>query len=204
MKRGRRAKARAPAAPAQNPPSLRNRLHEILEHGAVGTGASRIVNAAFIALLLVNVTAVVLESVPDLARRYGTLFFAIEIVSLVVFTLEYGLRLWIAGAHDARIGASPWRAPLAYAGSFGGIVDLLSVLPFWLALFLPFDLRAILVFRVFRFLKLARHSLGVRSLLDALYQERWPLAGCVVIFFGTTLLSGSLMYLIEQARKSVV
>jgi voltage-gated potassium channel len=198
MKRGRRAKSRVPAPTAQKSPGLRHRLHEILEHGSVGTPAGRIVNAAFVTLILVNVTAVVLESVPDLARRYGTLFFAIEIVSLVVFTLEYLLRLWIAGAHNVRVGVSLWRAPLAYAASFGGIVDLLSVLPFWLALVLPFDLRAILVLRVFRFLKLARHSLGVRSLLDALYQERWPLAGCVVIFFGTTLLSGSLMYLIER------
>lgn len=198
MKRGRRAKSRVPAPTAQKSPGLRHRLHEILEHGSVGTPAGRIVNAAFVTLILVNVTAVVLESVPDLAQRYGTLFFAIEIVSLVVFTLEYLLRLWIAGAHEVRTGTSPWRAPIAYATSFGGIVDLLSVLPFWLALVLPFDLRAILVLRVFRFLKLARHSLGVRSLLDALYQERWPLAGCVVIFAGTTLLAGSLMYLIER------
>jgi voltage-gated potassium channel len=198
MKRGRRAKDHYPAQAARKPSTLRHWLHEVLEHGAVGTTASRVVNGAFVALILVNVAAVVLESVPDLARSYGPLFSAIEIVSLTVFTLEYLLRLWTVGAHDARVGASPWRAPVAYATSFGGIVDLLSVLPFWLVLFLPFDLRVVAVFRVFRFLKLARYSLGVRSLLDALYQERGPLAGCVVIFAGITLLAASLMYLVER------
>lgn len=178
--------------------SLRQWLHDILEHGSVGSPAARAVNAFLIILIIANVAAAVLESVPDIARRYDTLFTGIEIASLIIFTLEYLLRLWIAGAHDMKAGVSPLRAPLAYALSFNGIVDLLAILPFWLALFVPFDLRIVLVFRIFRFLKLARYSLGVRSLLDALYAERWPLFGCVVIFLGTAVLAASLMYLAER------
>jgi voltage-gated potassium channel len=182
-------------------PGLRQVLHTVLEEGALATLASRVVNGILILLILANVAAAIMESVPDLAQRYATLFIAIELGSLIVFTVEYLLRLWIAGAHDMKAGVSPLRAPLSYALSFNGIVDLLAVLPFWLALFFSFDLRIILVFRIFRFLKLARYSLGVRSLLDALYVERWPLFGCLVIFLGTAVLAASLMYLAERETQ---
>jgi voltage-gated potassium channel len=187
-----------PPLPRHAPSGLRQWLYDVLEHGSVGSPAARAVNALLIILILANVAAAVLESVPDLARRYNALFASLEIGSLVVFTLEYLLRLWIAGAHDIKAGVRPARAPLTYALSFNGIVDLLAILPFWLALFFPFDLRIILVFRIFRFLKLARYSLGVRSLLDALHAERWPLFGCLVIFLGTAVLAASLMYLVER------
>ena len=185
-----------PARPVR--PGVRQVLHTWLEDGALATLASRAVNGILILLIVANVAAAVIESVPDLAERYRTLFIVIESGSLIIFTLEYLLRLWIAGAHDIKAGVGALRAPLAYALSFNGIVDLLAVLPFWLALFFPFDLRIIMVFRIFRFLKLARYSLGVRSLLDALYAERWPLFGCLVIFLGTAVLAASLMYLAER------
>ena len=82
--------------------------------------------------------------------------------------------------------------------SLNGLVDLASILPFWIALFVPADLRAILVLRMFRFLKLARYSVGVRSLLDAIYAERRPLFRLRHHLAGTTLLAASLMYLAER------
>jgi voltage-gated potassium channel len=188
----------AAADASQARSTLRLRLHDMLEHGSIGSSAARVLNALLIILIVVNVAAAVLESVPDLARRHDKLFTTIEIASLVIFTLEYLLRLWIAGAHEVSAGVSRWRAPFTYVLSFNGIVDLLAILPFWLALFLPFDLRILLVFRIFRFLKLTRYSLGMRSLMDALYAERWPMFGCVVIFLGTAVLAASLMYLAER------
>ena len=91
-------------------------------------------------------------------------------------------------AHSAR-----WN----YAVSGAGIVDLLAVLPFWFAFILPIDFRVVLVLRFVRFLKLTRYSPAMRSLLEALYQERRALFGCVVILIGTTLIAASLMHLAE-------
>jgi voltage-gated potassium channel len=201
MRRATRKKRKSPDAEAPRKPSVRHLVHDLLERGMVGTLASRLVSAAFVALILVNVIAVVLQSVPAYTARYGTVFAAIEVVSLIVFTVEYALRLWIAGAHETRGGVKPGHAAWAYATSFNGIVDLVSVLPFWIAPFLPVDLRIIQVFRVFRFMKLARYSVGVRSLLDALYEERRPLLGCAVIFAGVTLLAASLMHLAERGAQ---
>ena len=89
------------------------------------------------------------------------------------------------------------RARLKYALSPAGIVDLVAVLPFWFAFVLPPDLRVMLVFRMVRFLKIARYSPAMRSLLDVLYRERRALFGCLVITLGTSLVAASLMHLAE-------
>ena len=76
---------------AGNRPSakeLRIRLHEILDHGVVGDRTGRLVGQLIVLLIVVNLVAVTLESVPDLAQRYGPGFEAIEVLSLVVFTAE--------------------------------------------------------------------------------------------------------------------
>jgi len=176
---------------------LRRRVYELLEQGPAGGTASRLVSHALIALILVNVVLVALESVPDLAARYEPIFFAVEIVSLVVFTVEYALRLWVAAEHAPHRELPERQARLKYATSWPGLVDLAGVLPFWLAPLLPIDVRTLLVFRVFRFLKLARYSPGVRSLLDALYDERRALAGCMLILSGATLIVASIMHVVE-------
>ena len=180
---------------------LRRRVYEVLEQGPMGTTASRIVSRLLIALILVNLAAVIFESVPSLNARYHELFFLIEIVSLVVFTVEYLLRLWVASEHEPNRHLPPNRARLKYATSAAGLVDLLSVLPFWFAPIVPGDLRGILVLRILRFLKLARYSSGVRSLLDAVYAERRALLGCMFILFGATIISASIMHIVERGAQ---
>ncbi len=103
-------------------------------------------------LIAVNLVAVALESMPEIAARYALLFDVIEYVSLVVFTIEYGLRLWVAVEHAPFRHGSPfmgrdlraeWRR---HRGS-------LAVMPFWFAFVLPPDLRVLLVLRMIRFLR---------------------------------------------------
>jgi voltage-gated potassium channel len=178
-------------------PGLRRRCYEILEQGPVGDRTSMLVDRLLVLLIIVNLISVALESMPELARRYGTWFDAIELASLVVFTVEYGLRIWAAVEHRPYRHQSAWRARWNYVKSGAGIVDLLAVLPFWFALAFPADLRAILVVRAIRFLKIARYSPAMRSLLDVIYRERRALFGCVVILLGATFIAASLMHLAE-------
>jgi voltage-gated potassium channel len=177
---------------------LRHRLYGLLEHGPVGDRAGRLVGQFIVALIVVNLVAVVLESVPAYEARFYTLFAAIELFSLVVFTLEYALRVWVAVEHapyrHLKKGVARWR----FITSPLGIVDLLAVVPFWLAFVGPADLRVVLVFRFVRFLKLARYSPGMRSLLDVLYAERRALFGCLVILIGATLLAATVMHIVER------
>ena len=113
---------------------LRHRLYEILEQGPVGDRTGRLVSRFIVALIVVNLIAVALESVPDLEARFGLIFSGIEIASLLIFSVEYGLRLWIAVEHPPDHHLGHRKARLKFATSALGIIDLIAVLPFWFTL----------------------------------------------------------------------
>jgi voltage-gated potassium channel len=175
----------------------RRRVYQVLEQGPVGDRASVVVDRLLVLLIIVNLVAVALESMPQLHDRYLLLFDTIEFVSLVVFTAEYLLRIWSSVEYGPHRHMSPTAARLRYILSPAGLVDLVAVLPFWFAPFVPSDLRVLLVLRVVRFFNIARFSPAMRSLLDVLYRERRALFGCLVITLGTALVSAALMHLAE-------
>jgi voltage-gated potassium channel len=176
---------------------LRRRVHMVLEQGPVGERLGRTIDHLLVALIVINLAAVAIESIPAYGKRYLYAFDLIEYVSLAIFTLEYGLRLWVAVEHGPHQHLPPTRARLKYALSPAGLVDLIAVLPFWFALVLPADFRFVLVFRMVRFFKIARYSPAMRSLIDVLYRERRALFGCLVITLGTALVAAALMHLAE-------
>lgn len=177
--------------------SLRRRVHLVLEQGPVGEPLGVLIDRLLMALIVVNLVAVALESVPAYGERYSVAFELIEYFSLVVFTLEYGLRLWGTVEHGPHQHLTPTRARLKYAFSPAGLVDLIAVLPFWFALVLPADFRFLLIFRMVRFFKIARYSPAMRSLLDVLYRERRALFGCLVITLGIAMVAAAMMHLVE-------
>jgi voltage-gated potassium channel len=180
---------------------LRQRLYGILDQGSGVSGVSATVNGTLIGLIVVTLTATVLESVPRLAAAHGTLFETIEYAALIVFSVEYACRLWTAVEHPPwrRFGAI--RAAFRFALSPAGLIDLAAVLPFWLPFVVAADFKALLVLRLIRFFKLTRYSPAMRSLLEALYAERRALMGCFVILCGATLVAAALMHLAEGATQ---
>ena len=176
---------------------MRRRIYLVLEQGPVGNRLGVVIDRLLVLLILINLVAVAAESVPEYGRRYALAFILIEIFSLVVFTVEYGLRLWVAIEHGPHRHLAAMHSRLKYALSPAGIVDLVAVLPFWFALVLPDELRLLLVLRIVRFFKIARYSPAMRSLLDVLYRERRALFGCLVITMGSALVAAALMHLAE-------
>lgn len=168
---------------------LRSRLHRIIF--GVGTPAGRAFDVALLVAILLSVTCVVLESVPEINAEYGLPLRIAEWCFTILFTIEYVLRLWTV-AH-AR----------SYALSFLGIVDLLAILPTYLSAFFsgPQSLavvRGIRLLRVFRVLKLMRYVREGSELASALYSSRRKITVfvsgviCIAVVFGTV------MYLIED------
>ncbi len=176
---------------------LRRRIYLVLEEGAAGDALSVAVDRALVMLILINLIAVALESVRSLRLQYQLLFDIIEYVSLVVFSVEYFLRIWAAAEHGPYWHLSATQARLKYMLSAAGLVDLVAVLPFWFSPLLPEDLRVLQVLRILRFFKIARYSPAMRSLLDVLYRERRALFGCLVITLGSALVAAALMHLAE-------
>ncbi|MCA3635170.1 MAG: ion transporter [Methylobacterium sp.] len=176
---------------------FRKRCHEVLDGGAPHDAASRRVHRGIVALILVSVMAVILESVPSMAARFGPLFQGIEFVAALVFTVEYVARLWAAVEHPLLRPLPAWRARLNYAVQPVLLVDLLAVLPFYLALVGPADFQVLLIFRLIRFFKLARYSPGMRSLLEAIRAERRALLACLVILGGLMIVTAAIMHVVE-------
>lgn len=180
---------------------LRRRVYQVLDGGVSGDYVARAVHVGLVSLVLVSVAAVILESVPSLDARFGRLFIGIELVAALVFTAEYALRLWTAVEHGPLRGLSPARARVTLAMQPAMVVDLIAIVPFFLALLLPEDLKVLLIFRLIRFFKLARYSPGMRSLQDAIVEERRALLACFVILCGVTIVAAAAMHMVEAAAQ---
>ena len=176
---------------------LRRQVYEVLERGSASDRISLLTDRFFVALIFINLVAIVLGSVPQLEARYSLWFDLIEYGSLVVFTVEYLLRVWVAVEHAPRKHLSKRAARLKYVLSAPGLIDLFAVLPFWFSFLVPAEFRVVLVLRMIRFLKITRYSPAMRSLLEVLYGERRALFGCLVILSGATLIAAALMHLVE-------
>ena len=179
-----------------NDPDLRDRLYELLEHDhlpySVGSRFVRLI----VAIVILDVLATVLASVPEYDAKFGWLFTAIEVTAVIAFALEYVARLWSVAGHSPR-ALSPSQARIEYALSGLGIIDLLAFLPASIALLIG-DRRALSLFVMLPFFKLVRYSPALRSLFAAIYAERRTLVGCLVILAGAVLLFASLLYAIEH------
>jgi voltage-gated potassium channel len=176
---------------------VRQYFYEILESHAQSTRAGVIVNRIIVFFIVLSVGITVMESVPELRAEYGLLFRALELLCLVVFSIEYYIRIWIAPEHIPYREMSPLRAGWAYMISPQGIVDCLAVMPLWVALLGPEDLKVLIILRMLRVLKFARYSSGMRSLLEVLESERRALLACLVILGCATLVAATAMHIVE-------
>jgi voltage-gated potassium channel len=179
-----------------NDPDLRDRLYELLEHDhlpySVGSGFVRLI----VCIIIIDVLAMILASVPEFDARFGTLFIVVKVGAVVVFALEYAARLWSVVGHSPR-KLSPARDRIEYALSSLGIIDLLAFLPAAIAL-IAGQRSTLVLFGMLPFFKLVRYSPAMRSLLSALHAERRTLIGCLVILMGAVLVFASLLYAIEH------
>jgi len=178
--------------------SIRAVLFEVLEADKPTHRWAKPVRFFLVAIILVNVIAVILGSVRSLAEKHHDLFWAIEIVSVAIFTLEYILRLWAAPEADSISAQHPLRSRIYYVGRPFALVDLLAILPFYLSSLLPVDLRILRVLRLLRLLKLIRYFRGIGILADVLRAEIIPLFAAIVVMLFITLLAASGMYFAEH------
>lgn len=178
--------------------AAKRRIYEILEMAPLGDGAARLVERGLVLLIVVNVFAVVMETVPGHRESYGGLFLAVEIGTVVCFAIEYLLRVWVADLHPplrryGRVGAR-----LRYAVTPWAIIDLMAVAPTLIGFAVGiFDVNVLVVFRLLRFLKLARYSAGMSSLFAAVASERRALFASGVVMAGLVVTAASLMHWIE-------
>ena len=189
------------AVPQSAYQNVQLRVFKILE-GDVTEPASRFCEI-FIALLVVlNVVAIILESVPDIHAEWGHFFHFFDLFSVVIFSLEYVLRVWSYAQKFAHEGGSAWQGRKSYLFSFFGLIDFLSTVPFYLQLLFPgADLRVLRMFRLLRIFKLSRYNSAMDDMFEAIKSERDSFSSALFLMFISSLLFSSLIYIIEGQEQ---
>lgn len=181
--------------------NLRRRAHQLLDSNGPRNRGALCIRYGLLALIVINVDTSVASTVPDMDAAYGSIFDAIESVSLVMFAAEYLLRIWIAPEESFRRGESAWRARLRWMLSGEGLIDLLAVVPFILSDLTDVDLRVVVLVRLLRFFKIARYSPGFHSLVEAVRAERQALMACILILASVILIAAGFLYVLEHKAQ---
>lgn len=175
--------------PEQRPAGgVRERVHEVIYEA--DTPAGKAFDIALIVCILLSVAAIVLESMHDIAVRFGPQLVLFERLITGLFTIEYALRLWSV------------RRPLRYATSFYGIVDLLAILPTYVAMLVPGAqtlavVRVLRMMRMFRVLKLG-HMVDAAGLLRrSLHASRHKILVFLIGVSTLVTIIASVMYVVE-------
>lgn len=179
-------------------PTFKERVFSLLEDAGLGNTAARRLDVAIVVLILINLTTAMLDTVPDLRARYELFFQVAELVTVGAFTVEYVLRIWVSDLNLTLRRHGPVGARLRYVVQPVAIIDLIAIAPAIVAIFLPdFPASTLVVFRLLRFLKLARYSPGMRSLVSALASERRALMASAIIMAGLIVVMASLLHAVE-------
>lgn len=167
---------------------FRDRIHEIIFEADTPTG--KFFDVALLALIVFSVITVMLESSDELSQKYGQIFFVLEWVFTILFTLEYITRIYVT--------IRPWK----YITSFYGVVDLLAIIPTYLSLLISGTqyfvvIRILRLLRIFRIFKLGKYLNEGAQLRRAMIASRNKITVFLFVVTLLVILIGSLMYLIE-------
>ena len=171
-----------------NNQSFKAKLYEIIFES--DTPAGKGFDLLLIISILLSVIIVFLDSVSLYSHKYGNIFYLMEWIFTILFTIEYFLRIYCI------------KRPVLYIRSFFGIIDLLSIIPTYISIFLPVSrylsvIRILRVLRIFRILKLILYVGEANLLLDALISSRRKITVFLFFIFTLVTIIGSIMYLIE-------
>lgn len=166
----------------------RQRLHTIIFES--DTPGGKAFDIVLLISILASVVVVMLDSVSGIRTRYGSALAVLEWSFTILFTIEYLLRLISV------------RRPLAYIGTFFGVVDLLAILPTYLSLLVPgtqylLVVRVLRLLRIFRILKLAEYLNEGRTLGQALLAARRKISVFLLTVVTVVIIVGAVMYVVE-------
>ena len=182
--------------------SLKKRVYQILELAQPGDKFSRAFDIFIISIILLNIFAVILGSIQTLAIKYSGFFRIFEVISIVIFTLEYILRLWTATENQRY--KKPFVGRIIFALTPLALVDIIAVIPFYLPMLIPIDLRfirALRLLRLLRLLKIGRYSDSLRLFGRVIKSKKEELLITTFAIFILLTISSSLLYYVESGAQ---
>ena len=182
--------------------SVKRKVYVLLDSGEGGTRWDKIINSFMIVLIILNAFAVILETVDSIYIPNRSLFRTFEIVSVILFSVEFLLRLWSITSVPKY--QHPVSGRLKYLLTFGAIVDVLSILPFYLPLLLAVDLRVLRLLRLLRFarfFKLGRYMKAAQLIRTVFRSKKEELLLAFIMTMLLIIIAASLMYFTEYRAQ---
>jgi len=177
---------------------VRRWLYILLEAGKTGDKPSAIFDVFMVTLILANVVAFAAETDMRIAAAYGEELRLFNAFSIAIFTVEYLIRLWVCVDHPAFRGLPKWRVRLGYSMTPQMLIDLIVILPFYLSFLFAVDLRVLRIFRLFRFLMLARYSPALYTIGRVFKSERRAMLAALIVMSGMLIFSATGIYWLEH------
>ncbi len=185
--------------------STKKKIHILLHPELGDTHWDKILNAFIIILIILNVAAVMLETVQPIHDKYAGFFHIFDMVSVFIFTIEYILRVWSCN-HDPKYQHS-FHGRLRYMLSTEAIIDLIAILPFYIHVVVGLDLRVLRILRLLRFFRLFRLTAYMKSakLVKNVFKSRAnELKLSFVLIAFVIIIAACLLYFAEhQAQPKV-
>lgn len=182
--------------------SVKRRIFETLEKGEGDDMLSRRFDIFIMAMILLNVTAVIVETVDSIHDQIPQVFEYFEYFSVFVFSLEYIGRVWTCTYFEKY--SHPIKGRIKFMFSFMAIIDLLAIMPFYLPLLFAVDgrvLRILRLFRIMRIFKMGRYSTAFNMIVTVVTKRKEELLVTLTIVFVMLILASSLMYYVENEAQ---
>ncbi len=182
--------------------SIKRQVFEVLEKGQGNDYWSRRFDIFIMTMILLNVAAVIMETVESIHDGYIEVFDYFEYLSVFVFSIEYVGRVWTCTYLENY--KHPFWGRIKFIFSFMAIIDLLAIMPFYLPLFFSIDgrvLRVLRLFRIIRIFKMGRYSTAFNMIVRVITKRREELLVTLTIVFVMLILASSLMYYVENEAQ---
>lgn len=177
--------------------NVKRRIFDIIQIGNQNDTASRVFDIFLVCVIILNITAMFLETFEELQPWRGV-FDVVETVTVLVFCVEYILRIWTA--EYLYPGQSRGRAVWKFLRSYDGVIDLLTILPFFfLSGFVVF--RMLRVVRIFHLFRINTQYDSFNVIKSVLYEKRNQIASSVFIIVILMLASSLFMYSVEHEAQ---
>ncbi|MDR0287470.1 MAG: ion transporter [Clostridiales bacterium] len=180
---------------------FKKRIYGMIRDDDENNIASDIFDGVIITLIIINLVMVIADTF-NLSSQISRIFNVVEIVSVIIFTIEYILRLWTSDLKCPEV--KPLRARIRYIFSFMALIDLIAILPFYIPFIIPIDLkilRALRIIRLFRVFKVDRYTHALSSIGLVFKKKKQQLISSMFIVILLMIMASVLMCSVEKEAQ---
>lgn len=177
---------------------MKQRIYKLISKGSHGNKWNRVVDYIIMTLIILSVFSIIMESMDELNQQFGLYLYLFDVFSVIIFTIEYVLRIYISEFTHPSSGRL--KSAIKFITSPAGLIDLLAILPFYLPMLIKMDVRFIRMLRLTRFLrilKLNRYNKSLHMILEVFKEKRSELAVTGFVLFLILLMASFIMYYVE-------